>query len=177
MRPKGPILLTITPADEGDACVDGAHGAGKGERSLGGALGIPPAVAVGGLVAELPVTDIVGRFHTVAASQGVVGVVAVGQPGGGFFRAAHAGAAVWVDAPMVAAITLQVDADERRCAHLTAQAEELVGAHAVTLDAAPQQVVVRLALTDRPHTLVPAIVRGQTAAPTQHRGRQRAGGC
>ena len=124
------------------------------------------------LTREAP-TLVVACGMAVSLPLGVTGIVAVRDPCGGFagVRRAHAVLRLHI---LLAAIGLEVDADQRVRIRQPAQFDELAGAHLVRFDSAPQQVQHRRARGARPDAFPPPVVIREDAAPPHHRRRERA---
>src|SRR5262245_55312595 len=77
---------------------------------------------------------------------------------------------------LLASVRLEIHADQRFGADPAREVYEFPRADLVRFDAAPQQVEHRRAFVARPDALAPAIEIEKDSTPTQHRGRELAGG-
>ncbi len=135
-HPRGPAA--VAPADELDIGVHGAHRSGEVDGSPGRGFTIEASAVVRRFVADLPKPHVVGLGTAVLEAQRIAGGVAVAYPVGRLFRSRGSHAALGIVLPVLAAIGLEVDAQQRFRPDPPAEIDELVRANLIGLDAAPE---------------------------------------
>src|SRR5690606_38660673 len=102
--------VVVAPAEKLDGGVARAHRTRELDRVLDGLVAGEAAVTVGGLVADLPETDVVGFVHPVTAALRIVRIVRVGYPIRCLVRVASAVLAVNRIPVLLVSVAEEVDA-------------------------------------------------------------------
>src|SRR3954447_1851998 len=165
-HPAGPPA--VAPGDEPDGRVRPPHRSGELDGLACCGLEVEAVPVVRSLVADLPVTDVVRPRRAVSPAFGIVRGVAVRDPLGRFPRVTGADARSKLHV-LPPPVRLEVDAHQWLGANLTAEADELPGAHLVRFDSAPEQIDERLTTARWADAFAPAVVVGKYPAPPHHR--------
>lgn len=149
-----------------------AHGLGEFQGLLCCDFHFEAIRVVRGLVPDLPQLDAVRVRDTVLAAQSVGGIVAVVHPRGRVFGGAGTDLALGRDSPELAPVGFEVHHEERIGADAPAEVHELLRAHLVVVEPAPELVEHGLALARRPDAFLPAVIGAEATAPAHQRRHQ-----
>src|SRR5207245_11429212 len=105
---------------------------------------------------DLPMPDSQRTRVSVSLPVGIPRIIAIRHPFGGFLRVGRAHAALDLHV-LLAAVPLEVDADQRLRARSSTQLNEFAGAHLVRFASAPKQVEERGAHVAPPDAFPPPV--------------------
>ena len=164
----------VAPRDQLNRGIGRTHGLCKLDGLARRGLEIEAVLVVGRLVPDLPVADTQRRRAARAPSaRRFAGSLQYATHSAASLRVGRAHAVLDLHV-LLAAVRLEVDADQRLRASTSAEVDEFAGAHLVRFDSAPQQVQHGWTRAARSDAFPPPIEVRKDTAPPHHRRRELA---
>ena len=164
----------VAPRDQLNRGIGRTHGLCKLDGLARRGFEIEAVLVVGRLVPDLPVPDVPAAPRARAPSaRRLSGSLQYATHSAASLRVGRAHAVLDLHV-LLAAVRLEVDADQRLRASAPAEFDEFAGAHLVRFDAAPQQVQHGGTRAARSDAFPPSIEIRKDAAPPHHRRRELA---